>query len=646
MSASTHFKGHPARLPWAATAAALTAFAALAVTGGVPFALPLLGLGLLATYVVSARIEPGDWWVHWALRLALYSGVAVLNAGKTSEGLADSLWPGPVMDVVGQMMAAELVIQAWRRQPTRPPLLLSLILLSGITITAASQTLDPQYPRLFVPVYLAFLLLSLSSTPSGMSWRQVAAVAIAVGAGVGSYAAVQAERAALTDWGSHYLDGRPGPETTGLSQQPMLGETFGLRGSAQRVLRITGLQGVTYLCGATFDTYDDGRWGPSVDNRPYRLAAFSSRAAGTHANVVPLASTDGLLLIPLHCAGVDTGQMQDVQWSPGMGGPVRVPLPQPPPYTIIQDSDGIHPGPLALPPSLAERTTCLALPPDLDPCIRALAFQIIGHDREPRQDITKITQYLMQHHRYSLTFDPGTGDPVADFLLQTPPAAAHCEYFAASAALLLRCVGIPSRYVVGYLAHETDAPGVTVVRQRDAHAWAQAWVSGTGWLTVDATPPDGRPDQGIDTVPWWQRGEERLEDTAQVLRSWLLRQNWTQAGLGASGVALCVLIVQRLWRRRSPVSRETREYARSDAALDMLAVRFQTLLARQGIPCPPSRPWQEHLAQINRNHDATRDFVRAYNAARFGQAADSTAAELTRLLQEAEAEVTRAKETE
>ena len=71
------------------------------------------------------------------------------------------------MDTLGQMMAAELVIQAWRRQPAGGRQVASAILLSGLTLVAACQTADEQFPRLFVPLYMVFLLLSLARVGRG-----------------------------------------------------------------------------------------------------------------------------------------------------------------------------------------------------------------------------------------------------------------------------------------------------------------------------------------------------------------------------------------------------------------------------------------------------------------------------------------------
>lgn len=633
-------------LPWAATAAALTAFSALTVAGGVSPMLPLLGLGLLAAHVFRARIEPADWWALWALRLVLYTAVATLNANKPNEGLIDSMLSASFMDTVGQWAAAELVIQAWRRQPARPPAAVSMILLSALTLTASCQSTDEQYPRLFVPVYMVFLLMSLaprSAAGAGLRW---AAFALALGTGAATYEAVWTNRAALTVWGTYYLEGRHTPETTGLSEGPVLGETFGLRGSPRRVLRIEGLNGITYLRGMAFDTYTEGSWGPQRDARPYVQARLAATGLGTWARVTPVAGTDGVLLAPLNCAGLDAGDNVDLQWARDTGGPLRVRAAQLAPYAIIQSADPDHQGPLATPPSPAELQRCRAVPASVNPRVRGLAAGIAGPERDPRRQVAAVEWYLMAHHRYSLTIHPGPGDPVSHFLLDMPPKGAHCEYFASSAVILLRCLGLPARYVVGYYAHESDEPGVTVVRQRDAHAWAEAWIAGTGWVTVDATPGDGRPEGDLNSVPFWQRLAERLADAAVSFRAWLLGLNWPHAAAFLAVAALLAMLIRGLWqflRRPGGAARGEAAYSLDNAELAEIGARFEEMMTREGFACPPTRPWQEHL-NVSGLEPAAREFVQVYNQVRFGHVPGGEASRLPALLAEAERRIKSARE--
>ena len=64
--------------------------------------------------------------------------------------------------------------------------------------------------------------------------------------------------------------------------------------------------------------------------------------------------------------------------------------------------------------------------------------------------------------------------PLARFLLNS--RSGHCEYFATATVLLLRKLGIPALYAVGYFVHEPRGKGY-IVRERDAHAWCLAWNS-------------------------------------------------------------------------------------------------------------------------------------------------------------------------
>jgi len=52
----------------------------------------------------------------------------------------------------------------------------------------------------------------------------------------------------------------------------------------------------------------------------------------------------------------------------------------------------------------------------------------------------------------------------------------------------MRAAGVPARVVVGYLGGEFNpAENYLLVRQRDAHAWAEIWLEGQGWIRVDPT---------------------------------------------------------------------------------------------------------------------------------------------------------------
>ena len=87
---------------------------------------------------------------------------------------------------------------------------------------------------------------------------------------------------------------------------------------------------------------------------------------------------------------------------------------------------------------------------------------------------------------YSLTPPVLPGDTVDDFLFVTREG--FCEHFASSFVVLMRAAGIPARVVTGYQGGEYNPVGdYMVVRQRDAHAWAEVYLGERGWVRVDPT---------------------------------------------------------------------------------------------------------------------------------------------------------------
>ncbi len=87
---------------------------------------------------------------------------------------------------------------------------------------------------------------------------------------------------------------------------------------------------------------------------------------------------------------------------------------------------------------------------------------------------------------YTLRPPPLGDNPVDQFMFES--RRGFCEHFASSFTLLMRLAGIPSRVVTGYQGGEINPlGGHLVVRQSDAHAWSEVWLSGRGWVRIDPT---------------------------------------------------------------------------------------------------------------------------------------------------------------
>lgn len=114
-----------------------------------------------------------------------------------------------------------------------------------------------------------------------------------------------------------------------------------------------------------------------------------------------------------------------------------------------------------------------------------LAAIVRENNLDRDQPINSVIRFF-EGFRYSLYQGSISTDPIAHFLLETKHG--HCEYFASASVLLLRQLGIPARYVIGYAVQEYSSMiDMFIVRQRHAHAWAIAFVDGA-WQVVDTTP--------------------------------------------------------------------------------------------------------------------------------------------------------------
>jgi len=122
--------------------------------------------------------------------------------------------------------------------------------------------------------------------------------------------------------------------------------------------------------------------------------------------------------------------------------------------------------------------------------VRALALEITRAATTPYAKAEAIARYLAAHCTYSLQVPvvPSDQDAVAFFLFHSRQGA--CDLFASAFVILCRCVGIPARVVTGFIgSDERDASGWFIVRERQAHAWAEIEIPPYGWIPFDPTPP-------------------------------------------------------------------------------------------------------------------------------------------------------------
>jgi protein-glutamine gamma-glutamyltransferase len=135
-----------------------------------------------------------------------------------------------------------------------------------------------------------------------------------------------------------------------------------------------------------------------------------------------------------------------------------------------------------------------------------MALHQVTDGQVPPEGAIPFIQDFFSDFRYTLFQNnvEVADDPLGHFL--NTSKAGHCEYFASATTLLLRQLGIPSRYVVGYSIQEwNDDMKMYIVRKRHAHAWASAYINGR-WIPVDTTPQQWlamEEDQSSFLQPLW-----------------------------------------------------------------------------------------------------------------------------------------------
>lgn len=113
-----------------------------------------------------------------------------------------------------------------------------------------------------------------------------------------------------------------------------------------------------------------------------------------------------------------------------------------------------------------------------------------------------VGDYLSQLAEYDpdTPATPEREDFVSYFL--TESHRGYCMHFASAATLMLRALGIPARYVTGYVA-DVPPSGHVNVPDSAAHAWVEIYIDGYGWEPIEVTPAyaGSNPGQSGTTEP-------------------------------------------------------------------------------------------------------------------------------------------------
>jgi hypothetical protein len=147
----------------------------------------------------------------------------------------------------------------------------------------------------------------------------------------------------------------------------------------------------------------------------------------------------------------------------------------------------------------------LVLPRSVPGRVRRLAEDITRGKLNQYDKSKAIEVYLRANYPYDLEVPaPPPDQDVADYFLFDLKKG-YCDYFATSMVVMARAAGIPARFVSGYSPGAYEAPNAQyVVRELNAHSWAEIYFTGIGWVEFEPTgsiPEIVRTEAGETITP-------------------------------------------------------------------------------------------------------------------------------------------------
>ena len=282
---------------------------------------------------------------------------------------------------------------------------------------------------------------------------------------------------------------------SGLSPGMQVGTiaTLALDDSVALRIRFDGLPPVQkdlYFRGPVLSNFDGREWRPARPDAssPYALTP-SLVVTGSPVNyevTMEPSNQPWLLLLDAapespNLAGYKPTMQPDLQWL------VNKPVGELLRYKARSYTTFSH-GPLESTVGLLE---FVDLPIGFNPRTVAQAANIRSDPQFAAASNEVLVDFVMDRLRtggYTYTLDPGLyGTNTADDFWYERKEG-FCEHIASAFVILMRALKVPARVVTGYQGGERNAlDGFWVVRQSDAHAWAEVWYEGRGWVRVDPT---------------------------------------------------------------------------------------------------------------------------------------------------------------
>jgi len=150
------------------------------------------------------------------------------------------------------------------------------------------------------------------------------------------------------------------------------------------------------------------------------------------------------------------------------------------------------------PEAILERYT--RLPSSVPERVRQLALEITA-DKTSAYDKAKAIEAYLRTYPYDLEVPaPPPDRDVADYFLFDLKKG-YCDYYATSMVVLARASGIPARFVSGYSPGAYDAANAEyVVRELNAHSWAEVYFPEIGWVEFEPTASQPEVERALSEV--------------------------------------------------------------------------------------------------------------------------------------------------
>lgn len=191
-------------------------------------------------------------------------------------------------------------------------------------------------------------------------------------------------------------------------------------------------------------------------------------------------------------------------------------------------------------------------------------------------------QYLSDEYTYTLNpAEVPDGVDFVDWFIST--GEGYCTYFASAMAQMARYAGIPSRYAEGYALADAERAegGIYLLTGKQAHAWAELYFDGVGFVPFDAlslerltaeeeekpdepTEPPAEVDVPTPTPGTEPSGADDPDETSEPISLW-----WLWLILGVAAVVGAIVGTAATYLKLRSLDRLRRKYGDIGAAREM-----------------------------------------------------------------------------